>query len=110
MKLNVIHEKVDIALSLANIAHKKESLASRLSGGEKQRTAIARALVANPDIILCDEPTANLDRANSLLFIDIIKELHSMGKTIVIATHDPLFEHLDFETTIIPMVDGKIVR
>ena len=110
MKLNVIDDKVDIALSLANIAHKKESLASRLSGGEKQRTAIARALVANPDIILCDEPTANLDRANSLLFIDIIKELYSMGKTIVIATHDPLFEHLDFETTIIPMVDGKIVR
>jgi len=110
MKLNVIHEKVDVALHLANIIHKKESLASRLSGGEKQRTAIARALVANPDIILCDEPTANLDRENSLLFIDIIKELHSMGKTIVIATHDPLFDHLDFESTVIPMVDGKIVK
>ncbi len=85
-----IHEKVDDALKLANINHKKKSLASRLSGGEKQRTAIARALVANPNIILCDEPTANLDRDNSLLFIDILKELHSMGKTIVIATHDPL--------------------
>ena len=110
MKIAEIHEKVDVALHLANIMHKKESLASRLSGGEKQRTAIARALVANPDIILCDEPTANLDRENSLLFIDMLKELHSMGKTIVIATHDPLFDTLDFETTVIPMVDGKIVK
>lgn len=110
MNIAEIHKKVDVALHLANIAHKKENLASRLSGGEKQRTAIARALVANPDIILCDEPTANLDRENSLLFIDIIKELHSMGKTIVIATHDPLFDTLNFETTVIPMVDGKIVK
>ncbi len=110
MKIDEIHKKVDVSLQLANIMHKKESLASRLSGGEKQRTAIARALVANPDIILCDEPTANLDRENSLLFIDMIKKLHSMGKTIVIATHDPLFDTLDFKTTVIPMVDGKIVK
>lgn len=110
MNINEIHDKVDTALLLANIMHKKESIAARLSGGEKQRTAIARALVADPDIILCDEPTANLDRENSLLFIEIIKELNSMGKTIVIATHDPLFEDLDFETTVIPMADGKIVK
>lgn len=110
MSIHDIHDKVDDALHLANIKHKKESIASRLSGGEKQRTAIARALVANPDIIICDEPTANLDKQNSLIFIDILKELHKMGKTIVIATHDPLFEHLDFKTTVIPMEDGKIVK
>ena len=91
------------------ISHKQEIVASRLSGGEKQRTAIARALVADPNIILCDEPTANLDRDNSLLFIDILEALHRMGKTIVIATHDPLFDDLAFENTIVPMVDGKIV-
>ncbi len=108
LKMKEIHDKVDAALILANIMHKKEILSSRLSGGEKQRTAIARALVANPDIILCDEPTANLDRDNSLLFIDILKELHSMGKTIVVATHDPLFDDLSFESTVIPMVDGEI--
>jgi putative ABC transport system ATP-binding protein len=109
LKMNEIHDKVDEALKVANISHKKETLASRLSGGEKQRTAIARALVADPNIILCDEPTANLDRDNSLLFIDILGKLHSMGKTIVIATHDPLFDSLSFESTIVPMVDGKIV-
>lgn len=109
LKMKEINEKVDKALNLANITHKKDIIASRLSGGEKQRTAIARALVADPNIILCDEPTANLDRDNSLLFIDILQELHRMGKTIVIATHDPLFDDLVFENTIVPMVDGKIV-
>ena len=109
LKMKEIHEKVEEALKVANIIHKQETLASRLSGGEKQRTAIARALVADPNIILCDEPTANLDRENSLLFIDILGKLHSMGKTIVIATHDPLFDSLSFESTIVPMVDGKII-
>jgi putative ABC transport system ATP-binding protein len=109
LTMKEIHKKVDNALKIANIIHKQDTVASRLSGGEKQRTAIARALVADPNIILCDEPTANLDRDNSLLFIDILKELHRMGKTIVIATHDPLFDNLAFESTIVPMADGKIV-
>ena len=97
------------ALSLANISHKAEQPTARLSGGEKQRVAIARALAADPSVILCDEPTANLDRANSLKFIEIIAQLHALGKTIVIATHDPLFEGLDFAHRVVPMEDGCLV-
>jgi putative ABC transport system ATP-binding protein len=72
--------------------------------------AIARALVADPSVILCDEPTANLDRANSLKFIEIMAQLHALGKTIVIATHDPLFEGLDFPHRVVPMEDGEIAE
>jgi len=108
LPMREIHQRVESALKLANIDHKAKVEAGRLSGGEKQRTAIARALVSEPEIILCDEPTANLDRENSLKFIAILKMLHQEGKTIVVATHDPLFEGLDFAHRVVPMVDGKI--
>jgi putative ABC transport system ATP-binding protein len=110
LKMREIEQRVERALALANIAHKRSSEASRLSGGEKQRTAIARALVGEPEIVLCDEPTANLDRENSLKFIEIMETLHQEGKTIIIATHDPLFEALDFPHRVVPMVDGAIIN
>jgi len=110
LKMEEVKEMTDKALTLANISHKAQSLASRLSGGEKQRVAIARALVADPAVILCDEPTANLDRANSLKFIEIMAELHALGKTIVIATHDPLFEGLTFAHRVVPMEDGAVMN
>lgn len=103
-----INQKVQTALNLANIEHKKDETVSNLSGGEKQRTAIARALVNNPDIILCDEPTANLDNANSLKFIEVIKKLKELNKTIIIATHDPIFDNLDFVDNTINIKDGCI--
>ncbi len=109
LDMHEVNHKVEVSLKLANIFHKANSAAGRLSGGEKQRVAIARALASNPAIILCDEPTANLDRNNSLKFIDILSQLHEMGKTIVVATHDPLFDTLPFESKIIPMEDGSLV-
>jgi len=111
LKLNQkeVDKKVSHALTLANIIHKKNQSVKNLSGGEKQRTAIARALVNNPKIILCDEPTANLDRINSLAFIEVLKELKKLEKTIVVATHDPLFESLDFVDRIIDIKDGEIL-
>ena len=110
MDTETINGRVDAALAQANIAHKRDTPAARLSGGEKQRTSIARALAADPAVILCDEPTANLDRANALRFIEILAALHDAGKTIVIATHDPLFDALPFEARVVEMEDGEIMR
>ena len=92
----------------ANIAHKADTKALYLSGGEKQRCAIARAVVNRAKLILCDEPSANLDRKNSLQFIKLLKELHQQGHTIIIATHDPLFEASLPEARKISLKDGKI--
>jgi putative ABC transport system ATP-binding protein len=106
---DAIAQRVDAALHQANIAHKRATPAARLSGGEKQRASIARALASDPAVIVCDEPTANLDRANSLRFIEILGELHAAGKTIVIATHDPLFDALSFDARVVEMEDGEIM-
>jgi putative ABC transport system ATP-binding protein len=109
LSMDRLNKRVEESLKLANIAHKAKSQAGRLSGGEKQRVTIARALVSNPDIILCDEPTANLDQQNALKFIDILTQLHMMKKTIVVATHDPLFDHLPFDSRVVPIEDGVLV-
>ena len=109
-KQNIIDEKVSKALQTANIAHKKETIARNLSGGEKQRCAIARALVNEPKLILCDEPTANLDTANAHAFLDIVKRLKQNGYTILIATHDPLFHTLDKVDQILRIENGELVR
>jgi putative ABC transport system ATP-binding protein len=105
-----IEMMVSEAMEMANISHKSRMEAGRLSGGEKQRTAIARALASDPEIILCDEPTANLDRANSERFVEILSKLHDMGKSIGIATHDPIFAHLPFEARVVHMEDGRVVE
>lgn len=97
------------AMQNANIAHKSNSLASTLSGGEKQRCAIARALANSPSLLLCDEPTANLDEKNTQIFIDMLRGLHKSGITVVVATHDPVFEELDFVTSVVKLQNGKMV-
>lgn len=109
LSMDEVNQKTQASLKLANISHKAQSTAGRLSGGEKQRVAIARALASDPAIILCDEPTANLDRDNSLKFIEILSQLHEMGKTIVVATHDPLFDALPFSSRMVPMEDGSLI-
>ncbi len=100
--------KVESALKLANIYHKKDELIFNLSGGEKQRCAIARALVNEGELILCDEPTASLDYDNSQNFINIIKNLKDLGKTIIIASHDPIFFNQNFVDLEIELKNGTI--
>jgi putative ABC transport system ATP-binding protein len=79
-----------------------------LSGGELQRVAIARALINNPAIVIADEPTAHLDSKLSREFMEIIGALKSGGKTILIASHDPLVYDSNLADTVVGMRDGRI--
>lgn len=90
-------------VGLGDHAHKKPD---ELSGGQQQRVAIARALVGEPDIILADEPTGNLDRKTGDEVIEILRQLHGEGKTIIIVTHDPAIAHKC--NRVIELVDGKV--
>lgn len=96
-------------LKLFNIAHKRDAIVKNLSGGEQQRTAIARANINEPKIILADEPTANLDAKLSLEFIEMLRELKSKNRTIIVATHDPLFFDLDFVDRVVEVSSGEIL-
>jgi len=103
-----VQNKLDRVAKMFNISHKEDAMVRNLSGGEQQRVAIARANINNPKIIIADEPTANLDEKLSLHFIEMLRELKALNKTIVIATHDPLFFDLDFIDKEIQIDNGKI--
>ncbi len=105
---NNVEKKLETVMSMFNIIHKKEAMVRNLSGGEQQRVAIARSYVNNPKIIIADEPTANLDEKLSIHFVEILRELKALGKTIVVATHDPLFFGLDFVDREIEIHNGSL--
>lgn len=103
-------ELLEKVMKRFKIDHKKDNIVKNLSGGEQQRVAIARSQINNPKIIIADEPTANLDKELSLHFIEILRELKSSNKTIIVATHDPLFFELDFVDRVIELSNGELVK
>lgn len=88
MPLQGRRERALGALARVGIDHRAEFLPTHLSGGERQRAAIARALTGAPRLLLCDEPTGNLDTSNSAATLDVLGSLHAEGLTIVMITHD----------------------
>jgi len=101
-------EKAARLLDSLGLAHKKDAYANRVSGGERQRAAIARALVNDPPLILADEPTGSVDSITAEIILDkLMSHTKHADTTLLIATHDKMIaEHAD---TIIHMKDGKIV-
>lgn len=116
VSLPLIYNDVDIAsrkvqatqmLTELGLSHRLRHYPNQLSGGEQQRVAIARALVCNPDIILADEPTGNLDSKNGMQIMNILKDLNRRGKTVIVVTHNDKIAQ--FTDRIISVQDGTIV-
>ena len=94
------------AINRVGLTHRADFFPFKLSGGEKQRVAIARALVSQPSLLLCDEPTGNLDSANSASILDFFAELNREGLTLAIVTHDP--NVADRASRKVRIVDGRL--
>ena len=83
-----VHSKVLKVLDLVGLKHKAKNYPTELSGGEQQRVAIARAIVNGPKLLICDEPTGNLDEITSMEIMSVLNEISKMGTTIIMVTHD----------------------
>lgn len=104
-----IRSDVPQVLDLVDLASKALHFPHELSGGEKQRVAIARAIISQPDVLIADEPTGNLDPANTYDIIQILKKINDMGTTVILTTHNKgIIDSL--KKRVITMDDGRIVR
>jgi len=99
-------QKVEEAVALVGLTHRINYLSSQLSGGEKQRAAIARALVNSPAVVFADEPTGNLDSKSGGQIMDFLQQLHNKGHTIVLITHETYTA--EYAERIIKLHDGSL--
>lgn len=99
--------RVQAVIEKMEIAHRAQHMPNQLSGGQQQRVAVARALVANPKLILADEPTGNLDSVHGQEVMRLLKTLNQEGATVVIVTHSN--EHASYAQRRINLFDGQIV-
>ncbi len=107
MKSSERKKKVEDALERMKITHRAKHFPQQLSGGQQQRVAIARAVVANPRLILADEPTGNLDSKNGIEVINLLTELNKEGTTIIMVTHND--RDAGYAHRIVNLFDGQIV-
>jgi putative ABC transport system ATP-binding protein len=108
-RFSTLKERAVSLLGMFNLASKATYKVEWLSGGEAQRVAISRALINNPAVIIADEPTAHLDTKLSREFMDIIKHFKAAGKTILIASHDPIVHESPVVDRVVAMRDGKVI-
>jgi putative ABC transport system ATP-binding protein len=102
------HKNVDAALALVGLSDRKKHKPSELSGGQQQRVAIARAIVADPTLLVCDEPTGDLDRETAEEILTLLQHLNrEAGKTVIMVTHDP--KAAGFASRIVHLDKGALV-
>ena len=101
------YKRARMLLEKVGLGHRLDSLPSQISGGEQQRVAIARSLANNPKLLLADEPTGNLDAANSEIVMELFQKLHQEGLTIILVTHE--LDIAEYAERQIKMLDGKII-
>lgn len=104
-----IHEKVIKALELVGLKNKAKRYPNNLSGGEQQRVAIARAIVNGPRLLICDEPTGNLDEVTSMEIMKVLDEINKLGTTIIMVTHDTVIVDKLKKRTIL-LDNGRILK
>ena len=104
-----IHADVPHVLELVDLGKKMNNFPGELSGGEQQRVAIARAIVNQPDVIVADEPTGNLDPVNTLEIVQILKKINDLGTTIILTTHNKSIVDV-LKRRVITMDRGRVVR
>ena len=104
-----IHAKVIKALELVGLKAKAKNYPNQLSGGEQQRVAIARAIVNEPKLLICDEPTGNLDEVTSMEIMNVLEEINKLGTTVIMVTHDT--EIVDkMKKRVILLDSGRILK
>jgi putative ABC transport system ATP-binding protein len=105
-----LHERAETLLDSLKLGHRRDARVEWLSGGEQQRVAIARAMINDPEVVIADEPTANLDTALSREFLAILESLKAQGKTILLTSHDPLVVESAVVDRVISLRDGRVVE
>ena len=100
--------RTEEVMDRVGIAHRARHFPSQLSGGQQQRVAVARALVAEPKLILADEPTGNLDTNHGEEVMKMLQTLNAQGSTILMVTHSP--SHADYASRVVNMLDGRILQ
>jgi putative ABC transport system ATP-binding protein len=97
-------------LAQLQLGHRRDARVEWLSGGEQQRVAIARALINDPEVLIADEPTANLDTALAKEFMAILESFGAEGRTVILTSHDPLVTESAVVARLVDMRDGKLVE